>query len=428
MVDPSAVGCNAPSRMTPPAHRCFLFLQGPISPFFAEVAAGLAARGHVVCRINLNLGDRLFWRGAPGHAEDFRGRPAEWPAFVTAFLDRHRVTDLVLLGEQRDYHRVAIVAARARGVAVTVTDFGYFRPDWITFEPDGMGGDSRFPRDPEAIRRLAATLPPADLTEKLRDSFPLQATWDVLYHLVAMAPLPFRHYRSHHLHHPLLTYAGIGLRLLRRRAEHAEGGRALGAVAGRPYWVFAMQMETDFSIRAYSPYRDMDTPVAEAVRSFARHVPPDGHLIVKVHPLDPCLKRWGRRLPTIAAAAGVGDRVHVAHHGVLDEMLRGARGLVTVNSTVGLRAVVLGRPVIALGQAVWDVPGLAHRGGLDSFWTGAALPDAALRDAFLAALQATTQLRGLYYAREGRRMAVANAVERLEAGLNAIPAAAPPFA
>ena len=90
--------------------RRFLFLQGPISPYFAEVAAGLRALGHTTHRINLCLGDRLFWHG-PG-AVDFRGRPGEWPGFVAAFLDRHQVTDLVLLGEQRPYHKPAIAAAR----------------------------------------------------------------------------------------------------------------------------------------------------------------------------------------------------------------------------------------------------------------------------------------------------------------------------
>lgn len=396
--------------------RSFLFLQGPISPFFAEVAAALAARGHAVHRINLSLGDRLFWRGAPGRTEHFGGRPRDWPAHVAAYLDRHAITDIVLLGEQRDYHRAAIAAAHARGIAVTVTDFGYFRPDWITLERDGMGGDSRFPRDAAEIRRLAAGLPRADLTERLQDDFPRQARWDVLYHLANMLPWPFPHYRSHHLHHPLATYAGIGRRLLRRRAEYAEGARALEIVAGRPYWVFAMQMETDFSVRAYSTFKDMDTPVAKSVRSFAHHAPADALLIVKVHPLDPCLKRWSRRIPAIAAAAGVPNRVLLAHHGALDAMLAGSRGLVTVNSTVGLRALVLNRPVKALGQAVWDVPGLSHQGPLDLFWSEAEAPDPALRDDFLAALQATTQVRGVFYAPEGRARAVAETVERLEAG------------
>ena len=68
--------------MTPP-RRSFLFLQGPISPFFDEVAAGLRALGHAAHRINLCLGDKLFWRG-PG-AVDYRGRAEDWPAFVDAF-------------------------------------------------------------------------------------------------------------------------------------------------------------------------------------------------------------------------------------------------------------------------------------------------------------------------------------------------------
>lgn len=403
--------------------RCFLFLQGPITPFFAEVAAGLVALGHATHRINLNLGDRLFWHGGPGPMVDYRGPPEAWPGFIDAYLDRHGITDLVLLGEQRAYHRAAIAAADRRGIAVTVTDFGYFRPDWITLEREGMGGDSCFPRDPAAIRALAAGLPPADLTERLRDPFWRMAAWDVAYHLAAMLPWPFPHYRSHQLHHPLATYAGMARRLLLRRRERAEGARIVERLAGQPFWVFAMQMETDFSIRAYSRYTDMDTPVGETVRSFARHAPPDAHLVIKVHPLDPCLKRWSRRLPAIAEAAGIGRRVHVAHHGPLDLMLGGSRGMVTVNSTVGLRAIVLGRPTKALGQAVWDVEGLTHQGPLDRFWTEGAPPDPALRADFLAALQATTQLRGVFYAPEGRAVAVAETVRRLHEGCVGLPVA-----
>jgi capsular polysaccharide export protein len=165
----------------------------------------------------------------------------------------------------------------------------------------------------------------------------------------------------------------------------------------------------------------MDTPIREVVRSFARHALPGGQLVVKVHPLDPCLKRWGRRIPAIAAAAGVAQRVQVVHHGALDSMLAGAHGLVTVNSTVGLRAIMLGRPAKALGRAVWDVPGLAHQGSLDAFWAEGVPPAADLREDFLAALQATTQLRGVFYGEAGRALAVAGTVERLDGGTVGVP-------
>ena len=399
--------------------RCFLFLQGPISPYFLEVARGLKALGHAVHRINLSLGDRLSWRGLP--AENFTGRPEAWPDYLADALDRLGVTDLMLLGEQRDYHRVAIRAAHARGIFVTVTDFGYFRPDWITLEADGMGGDSRFPRYPAAIRALAATLPPVQLDEQFQDSFLRQAVWDVGYHLATLLPWPFPHYDSHQLHHPLATYAGVLRRLLRRRAEHAEGAAAMQAIGTRPYWLFAMQMETDFSLRAYSPYDDLDTPIRETLASFARHAPAEGQLLFKVHPLDPCLKRWRRRITRMAMAEGLGHRVHVAHHGVLEEMLRRSQGTVTVNSTVGLRAIVFGRPLKAMGKAVWDVPGLAYQGALDDFWAEGMPPDPSLREDFLRALQGTTQLRGLFYGPAGRRAAVAGTVARLHADIIGVP-------
>lgn len=408
-----------------PGIRRFLFLQGPISPFFQEVAQGLKALGHAVHRINLSLGDKLFWRGLP--AVDFTGRPEAWPDFIAAEMDQHAITDLVLLGEQRDYHRVAIRAAHARGIFVTVTDFGYFRPDWITLEADGMGGDSHFPADPAAIRALAAGQPPALLNELFQDSFPRQAAWDVSYHLANLLPWPFPHYDSHQLHHPLATYAGVLRRLLRRRAERGEGAAALQAIGARPYWLFAMQMETDFSLRAYSRYDDLDTPLRETLASFARHAPAEGALLIKIHPLDPCLKRWARRIGAMAKAEGVADRVFVVHDGVLDQMLRQAQGLVTVNSTVGLRAVIVGRPLKALGRAVWDVPGIAHQGALDDFWTQGAPPDPTLREDFLRALQGTTQLRGLFYGPAGRRLAVSGTIARLHADVVGVSSLAQPL-
>ena len=73
------------------------------------------------------------------------------------------------------------------------------------------------------------------------------------------------------------------------------------------------------------------------------------------------------------------------------------------------------------------MPGLAHQGALDDFWTGAAEPEAALREDFLAALQATTQLRGVFYGKAGRAVAVAGAVRRLHEGRVGVPLPAAPI-
>jgi capsular polysaccharide export protein len=395
----------------------FLFLQGPISPFFPKLADALEQRGHKAFRINLNLGDRLFWR-RPG-AVDYRGRLADWPAFVEDFLDRNAITDIAFLGEQRAYHKAALAAARPRGIRVVATDFGYLRPDWITFERDGMNGASQFTKDPEEIRRIARAAPPADWSRRYQDRFFNQASWDIAYHLSQILwPFAFPHYQSHQLHHPILIYLGTGRRILMRRFANAEATRLLDRyeAEGTRYFFMPLQMETDFQLRAYSPFPDLSTPIRMIMRSFAANAPPDTRLLFKNHPLDPGLRNWRRRVMRIAAETGVGDRVDYLDGGDLDTMISGALGSVMVNSTVGLRALYLKKPVLILGDAVYRVPGMVSSQGLDDFWQAPQPPDPTLVEDFIAALAATIQIRGVYYNQPGIDAAVAAAAERLDRG------------
>ncbi|WP_424810745.1 capsule biosynthesis protein [Roseococcus sp. YIM B11640] len=414
-----------------PSPRRFLFLQGPICPFFPGLALGLKARGHVVHRINVCFGDWLLWKGWFWPQKEWRAystksipavdfdRPfSEWSDFIEDYLDRHAITDVVLLGEQRPYHRVAIAAARQRGIAVTATDFGYLRPDWIILERNGHNALSGFPRDPKAIFDLARDAPRLDESRGYIDSFRNQARWDVFFHVANASVWPFPHFQTFQLHPVVPAYLGTLWRLIRRGATKRRAEKLMASLPeDAPFYLFAMQMETDYSIRAYSPYPDMDTPLREAVRSFARHAPPDAHLAVKVHPLDPGLKAWNRRLARMARSAGVADRVHFVDALPLDALIRRAAGVVTVNSTAGIRALELATPIIALGEALYRVEGLTHEDGLDSFWKEPRQPDRVLTDAFLRAIARHLHVRGVFYGPEGLSAAVVAAVERLEAGL-----------
>jgi len=394
--------------------RVFLFLQGPITPFFKLVADGLEKKQHRVLRINFCFGDWLFWR-RPG-ATHYRGRLRDWPAFVGRFLDKEQVTDLVLIGEQRDYHKMAIAEAKQRGIQIVTTDFGYLRSDWITLELNGMSAQSLFPRDPQTLFNLAKPLPEPELNPKYRDSFFIQAVWDMVYHLgnVLLHGLyPF--YRTHQLYHPVLVYLGTGWHLLHARLAAKKTQALIDSLHSRqtPYFLFPLQMQNDYQIRAYSKYGNLETAIDEVISSFAKHAPDGFLLIVKVHPLDPFLVDWRRHCQQLANKLGVKSRVLFIDGGPLKSLLEHAQGVVTINSTVGIWSLLAGRPLIALGDSIYDIEGLVHPGPLDGFWRRPAAPDKPLRDAFIKVLAATIQLRGVYYHKTGLAAAVAETVARL---------------
>lgn len=395
------------------APRSFLFLQGPISSFFDRLGRALITRGHQVHRINLHLGDRLFWH-LP--ASDFRGRLAEWRPFIADALDRHAVTDLVLHGDRRPYHLVAAEEARARGVAVIATDLGYLRPDWLTLEYDGMTTYSRFPRDPRRVRELAANFPETELAPRFSTPFWLIASRDILYNLGLVFGRPlYPHYRYHSTCHPFREYAGWlrsrPMKLLAAPAT-AAAKRRLAAETGS-YFLVPLQLQTDFSIRAHSPFRDPREAVGTIVGSFAASGSAR-RLVFVIHPLDNGLIPWHRLIARLAREAGIGDRVAILHGGTPIALQRSAAGVVTVNSTAAVTALCLGVPVKVLGNAVFDIGGLTCRSPLDAFWADPPRPDPALLAAFLRALIGTTQIQGGYYERHSQDCAIAGFVERLE--------------
>ncbi|RVP27075.1 capsular biosynthesis protein, partial [Sinorhizobium meliloti] len=224
---------TADTTIDPAAPRTFLFLQGPASPVFAKVAGHLEVLGHCCLRINLNPGDQIFWRRRGGH--NYRGSLARWPAYVEAFIRRHAVTDLVLLGEERPYHRIATAAARKAGVRVFVVEMGYLRPDWLTLERGGMSSNSHFPVDPAQILRAATGLPEPDWQRRYRQSFLAEAAYDLLYNLPnVFFCFLFPGYRRHGIFHPLAEYAGWIRRLAAGKGEQRRAKEArMPSIASR---------------------------------------------------------------------------------------------------------------------------------------------------------------------------------------------------
>jgi len=401
-------------------NKVVLFLQGPHSIFFARLADKLEQLGHRCLRINLCFSDWLFWR-RPG-AHHYRGRLADWPAFLERFVEEHGVTDIVLLGEHRPYHRAAAELATRRKLQVTVTEWGYLRPDWITFERDGMSGNTRFPRDHAEIFALARGVPPPDFTSRYPEPF-----WRLAGNGLAgdignwlLRPV-YPSYQPHVSGNPIVLYAGTGLRIakskLRRSRTESEVQRLRELAARRPYFVFPMQIEADYQVRAYSSYSGLEEALQETIASFARCSAASTLLVIKLHPMDPGRKPWRKIIAQIAAQHGVSSRVIFIDGGCFASLADNSAGIVTINSTCGVTALRASKAVKTLGHSLYDIPGLTHQGTLDSFWISPDPPDRELRDAFLRAISSCIQIKGGFFSHRGVEAAAAAAAARLANGM-----------
>jgi capsular polysaccharide export protein len=387
--------------------RRFLFLQGNASWFFARLGLALAKQGHAVHRINFNGGDAAFWK-LPG-AASYRGKLADWPAFLEQRLAEWSITDIVLFGDWRPLHRPAVDLAKARAIAVHCCDEGYLRPNWITVEQGGVNGNSSLRRDIAWFSEAARFLPAWDGGQMVRNSKLRRALDDIWYLVCTMAlKLHFPHYRTHRPHHKLVEYIGGARRFLLAPVSKLRLWRDVRRIRASQagHYLFPLQLEADSQIRFHSGFRDITSAIEVVIRSFAAQAPAGTVLAITEHPLDTSLRNWRPIVRRAASKHGIADRIYFLARGTPELLLQDARGVVTVNSTVGYLAMAFGRPVVALGEAIYDMAGLTFQGGLDAFWQAGAPADPAALDAYRRVVAAQTQVNGGYFCESGIALAV----------------------
>ncbi len=372
--------------------RHILLLQGPPGPLFVLLAERLNTLGVATSRININGGDRADW---PGPATNYRGTLSRWALFIDRYLCSHGVTDIILYGDCRPYHETARQIATSRGVRVLVLEEGYVRPDWMTFELAGVNANSSLPRDPQRLRSVAERLPPVVASPPITASFGRRARDSFRYYAhIWFGQFTFPFYRSHRRIGILYEGVAWGWRLLRTKRHAHRTERELASLDGTPHFLVPLQLTSDYQIRLHSPFADMAGAAEFIVASFAARGAPAHHLLLKVHPLDVSGINWSKLCRQWGRRHGLEGRLHVVDGGNLETMITASRGMVCVNSTSATLALAAGKPVCAIGEAIYDIAGLTHRGHLDDFWANPTPPDRSLYEAFRRVLVHTCLVRG----------------------------------
>jgi len=416
----------APGGGRPLARRNVLLLQGLMGPLFRRLGQALRRDGYGVHKVNFNGGDRLFWRLPNGI--DYRGSPAEWPAALASLIADRQITDVVLFGDCRPMHIVAINVCRDLHIPVHVFEEGYIRPDWVTLELGGVNGHSTLPRDPAWYRAQAAALPPAPEHHPVPSSFRRRATEGVIYNAAdVLTRWRYPYWENHRPWHPLVEGMGWTRKLMRRKAAALRSNDVLASLEARaePYMLFPLQLDSDAQIRLHSSFAGIADALRMVITSFAANAPANLRLVVKEHPLDNGVRDWRLETATLVALHGIADRVDYLESGDIVPVAQRSKGMVTINSTSGTLALALDVPVITLGQAVYDIEGITFQGRLDDFWRDPGKPDAETFAAFRRVLIDRCLVAGGFFSEEALAKVTEGVIARFEAASPLKPASAP---
>lgn len=377
--------------------RHFLYLQGPLSPFYADLSAEIAKEPVVQSRIVLNGGDKAF--PFNGGTVDYTGRLSQWREYVQEFMVSKMVTDLVLYGDCRKYHRIAVTVARINGIRVWVFEEGYLRPDFITFERNGVNGYSEFENDGRVDEFKGRTV------QHPKNLMLTRAAYAARYYFNrTLRLIKFRHYEHHRKGGTLYEGWSWMLSMVRKPLYKVRDALQWAWVKSKGQthniYIVPLQVHNDSQIHVHSDYESVEEFLKEVIYSFCLDAPDNSILVVKHHPMDRGFCNYSKVIRRASEFLRPGCKIVYGHEFRLPEMYKYAAGCITVNSTVGISALINAVPVKAMGTAIYNIEGLTNQDSLHQFWSSPGSVNTKIRKEFLNRLKVRTQLKGFFYSRD----------------------------
>jgi capsular polysaccharide export protein len=373
-----------------------LLLQGPLGPFFRHLSRDLRKAGAKVTKVNFNGGDWLF---SSGDSVNYTGHAIDWPKYLTRLLNERKIDTILLFGDCRSLHRMALKLAVPMGIDVGVFEEGYVRPDYITFERYGVNANSQLPRD---ASHYLAVEPQVRAAQPVGNVFWFAALWAILYYCAAGILWPiFRRYQHHRPLTVLEAWPWIksGFRkLVYAQVEQDIQDRLVNDYSKR-YYLVPLQVHNDAQVHVHSPYKSVVDFIENVIASFVKHAPQENLLVIKHHPMDRGYHDYTDAIRQLSIAYNAPDRILYIHDQHLPTLLEHARGVVLINSTVGLSALHHDIPLKVCGNAIYDMPGLSFQGDLDGFWAASFhfQINSMLYTSFISYLVGMTQFNGSFY-------------------------------
>lgn len=371
-----------------------LLLQGPVGTFFHRLAIKMEKNKTKVLKLNFNGGDFFFYPNGKRCKCDEK----DLENFYENFFKEKKIDAIVMYNDCRLIHAKAIKVARKLGIGIWIFEEGYLRPYCITFEKDGVNANSSLPRDKNFY--LSCNILTKESIKEIPGGFKFMAFSAFLYWLFSFLLAPFFNNKLHHRtlfpFEFLFWFRSLYRKYLYKFTEKKLNQKIYSLE--KKYFLAILQVYNDTQIKHHYK-KSIEEFIEELILSFANHARAKSYLIFKHHPMDRGYRNYSKLINELSQKYHVEGRIFYVHDTYLPTLLKNALGCITINSTVGLSAILEGCPTKVCGNAFYDFEGLAYPKKLQFFWheAHAYKPNPSLVLNFKNYLLNTNQFNGNFY-------------------------------
>ncbi|EPX1470931.1 capsule polysaccharide modification protein KpsS [Campylobacter coli] len=371
-----------------------LLLQGPVGTFFHRLAIKMEKNKTKVLKLNFNGGDFLFYPSGKRCKCDEK----DLENFYENFFKEKKIDAIVMYNDCRLIHAKAIKVARKLGIGIWIFEEGYLRPYCITFEKDGVNANSSLPRDKNFY--LSCNILTKESIKEIPGGFKFMAFSAFLYWLFSFLLAPFFNNKLHHRtlfpFEFLFWFRSLYRKYLYKFTEKKLNQKIYSLE--KKYFLAILQVYNDTQIKHHYK-KSIEEFIEELILSFANHARAKSYLIFKHHPMDRGYRNYSKLINELSQKYHVEGRIFYVHDTYLPTLLKNALGCITINSTVGLSAILEGCPTKVCGNAFYNFEGLAYPKKLQFFWREAHAykPNPSLVINFKNYLLNTNQFNGNFY-------------------------------
>ena len=379
-----------------------LLLQGPMGDFFTRLAKWLNEQNIECFKINFNKGDQYFsktMQNCFGYTDTLEN----FSFWLEQFVIEHQIDTIVCFGDCRFYHVIAKEVSLQCQINFFAFEEGYVRPNYITFEKDGVNFYSNF-NDAFAAGyslKKSSIEEAIEIVEPVDNQFSIMVLSAILYYWFwAIGHKDYPHYQHHRQIAPkreLYYWFISGLRRIKNYFVEKLSFKRFIQQHSKQYFVFALQVHNDSQILTHSDLKSVELYIKKVMNSFAQYADKDHHLVLKHHPMDRGYRDYSKLIKELEEKLNIVGRVHYFCDVHLPTLLKHSLGMVTVNSTTGIQALYHQIPVKTLGHAIYNLPDLTNQYPLQNFWKDPGVVDIVYFYNFRSRLIHYSQLNGSFY-------------------------------